>query len=419
MLKVVTFQLQPRETEISMPIIKNLLVTTILTMFVMISTVVGAENSTYSEGQLFFPTASFEQSGCRHSGFAEDVIVYTAHQSWLSRIYILDMNGTVIRYFEYSFYYFADLEVVNNEIYVAEAFAPRVYKVDLETGALEVVIDDWNLFYFYDLAFDGSHFYLTEWSLNKYDINGTWQGSTPFGDVFGGAWDGTYYWTLTDQSEIKCWDISLWPNLAEITSNNFAPPSTDCRGLWFDGDYFWSAESIDSVLGKIYRFDHSGGVVEQWTEPGFMGWSACVVKGGDFYVDNGDAEFSSYGSWQPISHPNGHDGDLLYTKPGSGARKAAWRVDSLVAQAETYEVYVWKFDHSSSSVMATNARYKVYHKNGNSDWIFVNQSTPGKEWILLGTFEFDNSNPQGVLLTDLADGFVIADAIKLVPAGKK
>ncbi|MGB2805242.1 MAG: hypothetical protein WBD64_10160, partial [Candidatus Zixiibacteriota bacterium] len=83
--------------------------------------------------------------------YSEDVIVYTAHQDWLSRIYVLRMNGTVIDFFEYSFYFFADLEVVNNEVYVAEAFAPRAYKVDLYTGALDLVIDDWSLYYFYDL----------------------------------------------------------------------------------------------------------------------------------------------------------------------------------------------------------------------------------------------------------------------------
>ncbi len=355
----------------------------------------------------------------RAAGLADDVIVYTAHQSWLSRIYILDMNGAVVRYFEYSFYFFADVEVVDNEVYVAEAFAPRVYKVDLQTGDLDLVIDDWSLYYFYDLAFDGTHFYLTEWLLNRYDINGNWQGSAPFGDVFGGAWDGDFYWTLTDQGEIKCWDVALWPNLFEITANNFAPPSADCRGLWFDGDCFWTAESIDSQLGKIYRFDHNGFVTAQWTEPAFMGWSACVIKGESIHVDNGDAGFISLGAWQNASHPDAHEGDLLYTGPGSGVRKAAWRVDSIASQGESYEVHVWKFDHDWSSIMATNARYKVYHKDGVSDWIAVDQSTPGDEWILLGTFEFDTTSSQGVLLTDWADGFVIADAIRLVPTGKE
>jgi len=217
------------------------------------------------------------------SRFSEDVIVYTAHQDWLSRIYVLRMNGTIIDYFEYSFYFFADLEVVNNEVYAAEAFAPRTYKVDLYTGALDLVIDDWSLYYFYDLAFDGTYFYLNEWDLNRYDINGNKDGTASFDEsVHGGAWDGDYYWTLTDANLIKCWDISTWPSLTEVPENAFAPPTPDCRGLWFDGLYFWTAESIEGTLGYIYQFNHRGAVINRWLEPAFRGWSACVIKATDF-----------------------------------------------------------------------------------------------------------------------------------------
>jgi len=215
--------------------------------------------------------------------YPEDVIVYTAHQEWLSRIYLLRMDGTIVDYFEYSFYYFADLEVVNNQVYAAEAFAPRVYRVDLQTGSLDLVIDDWSLYYFYDLAFDGTYFYLTEWDLNRYDINGNKDGTASFDQsVHGGAWDGSYYWTLTDENQIKCWNISTWPTVTEVSENNFSPPTSSCRGLWFDGEYFWTAESKDGILGQIYQFNHRGTVINQLIEPAFMGWSACLVKASDY-----------------------------------------------------------------------------------------------------------------------------------------
>lgn len=210
--------------------------------------------------------------------YCDNVIVYTANQSFDSRIYILRMDGSVYNYFEYFNYHFVDMEVINNELYVSEGFAPRVYKVDLNTGNLEVIVDDWSLYYFYDLTFDGTYFYVTEWDLNRYDINGNKDGTANFNeDVMGSAFDGNYYWTLNDTNEIKCWDISNWPILTEITDSLFSPPTPECRGLWFDGTYFWTAESKD-YTGYIYQFNSQGQIINQWNEPTFKGWSACVIN---------------------------------------------------------------------------------------------------------------------------------------------
>jgi hypothetical protein len=233
--------------------------------------------------------------------YSEDLIVFTANQEWLSRIYVLTTYGSVVRYFEYEFYRFADLEVVNNEVYAAEAFAPRVLKVDLHTGALEVIVDDWSLYYFYDVAFDGVHFYVNEWDLNRYTIDGTKTGTASFdGSVWGGAWDGEYYWTVTDENLIKCWDLSQWPTVTEVPENAITPPSPECRGLWFDGQDFWTAESIESTRGYIYRFDYSGSIQKQWLEPAFQGWGACLVRGMPGDLDNdGDVDLDDYARFAP------------------------------------------------------------------------------------------------------------------------
>jgi len=230
------------------------------------------------------------------SRYDQDVIVYTASQSWLSRIYVLGMDGSIINFFQYDFYIFSDVEVVDDEVYVTEWIAPRVYKVDIETGNLEVVIDDWSLTYLYDLAWDGDYFYAKEWSLNRYELDGTWAGSASLPEtVRGSAWDGTYYWTLNSDGEIRCWDLSAWPTITEIPENAFVPPSSACRGLWFDGEYFWTAESIEDTLGHIYQFDNTGTIVNQWREPAFRGYAACVIAAnvpgdlnGDGCVDQAD-----------------------------------------------------------------------------------------------------------------------------------
>jgi hypothetical protein len=132
------------------------------------------------------------------------------------------------------------------------------------------------------------------------------------------------------------------------------------------------------------------------------------------HVDNEHAEFYVLsGSWNSRNHPDAYEGTTRFTSPGTGSNKVAWRVDGVVVPG-TYEVYTWKFEHDYSSSMATNAHYKVRDKDSTSDWILVDQSTPGNEWKLLGTFEFDDRFSQGVMLTDEADGYVIADAMRLI-----
>ncbi len=355
--------------------------------------------------------------------YDQDVIVYAAHQDWLSRIYILAMDGSVITYFEYDFYYFCDLEVIDNQVYAAEAFAPRVYRIDIETGGLETVVDDWSLFYFYDVAFDGTYLYVTEWDLNRYDINGEKDGSAGFDqDTFGGAWDGTHYWTFNDQNQITCWDISSWPNVVELPDLAFSPPSSSCRGLWYDGEYFWSAESIDGAPGSIYRFDQTGGVVEQWDEPAYRGWAACVIEGDstsvEVTVDDSDDEFSTRGSWFTTGHPDAVGTTLHFTGSGGGELRAGWRVDTRLPASGLFDVFVWKFDHEMSSRMSPNAPYWILSGEGLTGPVLVDQSTPGDEWIPLGRYEFDAERIQGVALTASPDGAVIADAVKLIAADR-
>ncbi len=64
---------------------------------------------------------------------------------------------------------------------------------------------------------------------------------------------------------------------------------------------------------------------------------------------------------------------------------------------------------------ATNFPYTVYHKNG-SDTVEMNQKVDGRQWNLLGSYEFD-AGDYSVVLIDGVSGIVIADAVKweLVP----
>jgi len=129
--------------------------------------------------------------------------------------------------------------------------------------------------------------------------------------------------------------------------------------------------------------------------------------------DSDPAFFTINGIWNFGYPSNAFNDEIKYSMPGNGDAKVGWRTDNIIKPG-LYGIYVWKFEHLYSPTMATNAPYQIYHKNGQTRFITVDQSTPGNEWIYIGSYEFDNSHAQGVLLTNNADGVVSADAIKLV-----
>ena len=60
---------------------------------------------------------------------------------------------------------------------------------------------------------------------------------------------------------------------------------------------------------------------------------------------------------------------------------------------------------------ATNATYTITHSGGTST-VSVNQQVNGGEWVPLGSYAFAQNQAHGVVLTDQANGLVVADAIK-------
>ena len=100
---------------------------------------------------------------------------------------------------------------------------------------------------------------------------------------------------------------------------------------------------------------------------------------------------------------------VMLLPPGSPPNSAVWTPN--VPQAGQYEVYAW---WSAASNRATNATYTVTNAQGSTP-IAVNQQANGGAWNLLGTYSLAPGTADTITLTDQANGYVIADAIRLVP----
>ena len=126
----------------------------------------------------------------------------------------------------------------------------------------------------------------------------------------------------------------------------------------------------------------------------------------DVIVDNNEA--SVVGAWISTATSSEYYGNnYLYRVGGYGANTVTWRFG--VSQPGSYEVYArW----TSGSNRASDAPYTVNYA-GRSRTVDVNQRVNGGEWVSLGVFYF-TEGMSSIILSDDADGVVIADAIRLV-----
>ncbi|PTX55294.1 hypothetical protein C8P63_1191 [Melghirimyces profundicolus] len=116
------------------------------------------------------------------------------------------------------------------------------------------------------------------------------------------------------------------------------------------------------------------------------------------------------GEWPLSVNAHGYFGPDYQTHPaGDGSGIFTWTFR--VKQAGNYQIFV---NYASAPDRASNAPYTVYYHGGQSKTVIVNQKTGGGQWVSLGTFPFQKGDQGKVVLTNRADGFVIADAVKIV-----
>jgi RHS repeat-associated protein len=164
----------------------------------------------------------------------------------------------------------------------------------------------------------------------------------------------------------------------------------------------WTAQP-NRASNARYTVTHSGGedtvVVNQQT--GSASWQLL----GTYSFDAGAATVSL------SDEANGYvvADAVMLAPPGAAPNTATWTPN--VAQAGQYEVYArW----TASTNRASNATYTVTHASGQTS-VPVNQQANGGAWNLLGTFTLNPGTAHIIALTDQANGYVIADAIRLVP----
>lgn len=117
----------------------------------------------------------------------------------------------------------------------------------------------------------------------------------------------------------------------------------------------------------------------------------------------------STGDWQELDTDTGYH-DIGYRVHAAGDGQAAFDWSLEPYRHGPHRIYVrW----TATADRATDAPFTISHVDGETT-VRVNQQSGGGEWYLLGEFDMDDASR--VRLTNDADGDVVADAVRIVPA---
>jgi hypothetical protein len=130
-------------------------------------------------------------------------------------------------------------------------------------------------------------------------------------------------------------------------------------------------------------------------------------------VDNGNVGFSKVGNW-PYSAGQGYGGDVHYSALGNGSDVARW---TFTVTPGRYHVSASWFAHANR---ASNAPYTIFNGGTALGTVRVSQkvsandfSDAGTSWEDLGGPYDITGNTLVVSLSDAANGYVIADAVRI------
>jgi hypothetical protein len=144
--------------------------------------------------------------------------------------------------------------------------------------------------------------------------------------------------------------------------------------------------------------------------------SACPAREGtyDLRLDNTDPQHEFYGPWREYRDSLAYGNNTFhYKRRGAGEEYFRYLTpDGSALETARYRVYArWP----AKSVAASNTKYRVYPGDGYTD-VRVDQTQNSARWFLLGTWDITHPRPV-IRVYDDADGYVVADGIRLVRVG--
>lgn len=135
---------------------------------------------------------------------------------------------------------------------------------------------------------------------------------------------------------------------------------------------------------------------------------------GTIVIDDSDKSpnVKFIGNWQSSSGSIYYFRGTRWAPKGSGESKAVFT--PYVPKNGRYAVYSW-FSKDINADHAKKAPVTITSLDGTST-VFIDLQPMKGEWVKLGVFRFEKGRKGSIIMTNAADGNVVADAVKLVPS---
>ena len=198
-----------------------------------------------------------------------------------------------------------------------------------------------------------------------------------------------------------------------------------------EGEWIWQRARLMGIVEDMHTTDY----VLSYLLPMLENAGAIAflprerdLNTNEYIIDNDlcNDSYSEHGTWKNgakkgFAHTQDvyegfinpfEQGTYRWCKSTTGHSTASITWGIPIEHSGTYAVYV---SYSKVKNGASDARYKVYHAGGVSEFS-VNQTMGGGTWIYLGTFDFEADGDNRVVLSNqssIAGEFITADAIKV------
>jgi beta-glucanase (GH16 family) len=143
-------------------------------------------------------------------------------------------------------------------------------------------------------------------------------------------------------------------------------------------------------------------------------WSGTRTGLAGVTVDNAEtASIVTTGTWTNSTSTGGYFATNYAHDGNAGKGTKIFSFKPAITTAGNYQVWGrW----TSDANRASNVPVDVVKADGSVSTVVINQQTGGNQWHLLGTYALAPANAEVRLRTDSTNGYVIADAVRVVQA---